>query len=325
MLRKLFIALLLAWLPCAMVLAQQEKARSMRKNDWWIGVSAGVTHSLAENATSDDFMKNYPGGELQLGTFVNRALGFRLSLGMNPQLGRPGRAQREGDPETYDTHYRFNVLTGFADMMIDLTTLFTPRRKYRPSFDMVAFVGGGALEAFHFDHEKVKDWEFYPVDCWDKTCWGAHAGLLATYRIKPSWDWVLEGSYTITEDRYDGVESRVATSGFVKLHTGFVYHFHQRVWNRPGYRPKSESRVDLVTDEEDPWEPSYTEKDRQKVAKERAKRLEKAQKDNAKRRATKSKVLIKKNKEAKAALKQMKKDRQKRAKAKKEALLYNEI
>lgn len=324
MLKKTIIFLLLAWLPCVMLFAQdEEKQRSMRKSDWFMGVSAGVTHSLAENATSDDFLKNYPGAELQLGTFVNRSLGFRLSVGMNPQLGRPGKAQREGDPETYDTHYRFNVLTGFVDMMVDLTTLFTPRRKYRPSFDMMAFIGGGGLEAFHFDHEKVKDWEFYPVDCWDKTCWAVHMGLQATYRIKPSWDWVLEGSYTVTEDRYDGVESRVATSGFFKLHTGFVYHFHQRTWNRPGYRPNS--KVMLVTDQDDPWEPSYTEKDRQRVAKERAKRLEKAQKENAKRRAAKTKATIKKNKEAQASLKKMRENKKKRLKEQSDAMLYNEI
>lgn len=324
MLRKTIIFLLLTWMSCAAVLAQ-EKERSTRKNDWWIGVSAGVTHSLAENATSDDFIKNVPGAELQLGTFVNRALGFRLSMGMNPQKARPGKAQREGDPETYDTYYSFNVLTGFGDVLIDLTTLFTPRKKYRPTFDLMMFVGGGALESFHFDHEKVKDWEFYPVDCWDKTYWAAHAGLLATYRIKPSWDWVLEGSYTITDGAYDGVASRVATSGFVKLHTGFVYHFHQRQWNRPGYRPTNGVRTKLATDEDDAWEPSYTEKDRQRVAKQRAERLKKAQKANEKRRANRAKELKKRAKQQKEITKKMKEDKKKREKATEQAKLYNEI
>lgn len=323
--KKILICLLLAWLPCVMLFAQEEKERSLRKNDWWIGLSVGVTHSLGENATSNDFIKNYPGGELQLGTFINRALGFRLSLGLNPQFGRPGKAQREGDPEKYDKHYRFNVLTGFGDVLLDLTTLFQPRKKYRPTFDVLMFVGGGGLEAFHFDHQMVADWEYYPVDAWDKTCWAAHAGLLASYRIKPSWDWVLEGSYTLTDGRYDGVESRVATSGFVKLHTGFVYHFHQRAWNRPGYNAANRNRNKLVTDEDDAWEPSYTEQDRQLVAKERAKRLERAQKENAKRRANRQKELIKKNKEARKALKKMHKDKAKRVEEQKRKLLYNEI
>lgn len=311
------LSLLLILLVCfTEALAQKDNERALRKNDWWIGTSIGVTHSLAENATSDDFIKNYPGGELQLGTFVSRVFGFRLSMGINPQLGRPGRAQREGDPETYDTHYRFNVLTAYLDGMVDLTTLFTSKRKkYRPTFDMSLFVGGGMLEAFHFDHDKVADWVYYPVDPWDKTCWGAHAGLLASYRLSPHWDWMLEGSYNITESRYDGVDSGVALSGYVKVHTGWVYHFNDR----------TSKQVKLRNEIDDSWQPSYTQKDRQRVAKERQERLAKARKANEKRRAARAAELKKKNEAAKKANKRMRDEKAEREKKKAEAKLYNEI
>lgn len=311
------LSLLLILLVCfTEALAQKDNERALRKNDWWIGTSIGVTHSLAENATSDDFIKNYPGGELQLGTFVSRVFGFRLSMGINPQLGRPGRAQREGDPETYDTHYRFNVLTAYLDGMVDLTTLFTSKRKkYRPTFDVSLFVGGGMLEAFHFDHEKVADWVYYPVDPWDKTCWGAHAGLLASYRLSPHWDWMLEGSYNITESRYDGVDSGVALSGYVKVHTGWVYHFNDR----------TSKQVKLRNEIDDSWQPSYTQKDRQRVAKERQERLAKARKENEKRRAARAAELKKKNEAAKKANKRMREEKAEREKKKAEAMLYNEI
>lgn len=311
------LSLLLILLVCfTEALAQKDNERALRKNDWWIGTSIGVTHSLAENATSDDFIKNYPGGELQLGTFVSRVFGFRLSMGINPQLGRPGRAQREGDPETYDTHYRFNVLTAYLDGMVDLTTLFTSKRKkYRPTFDVSLFVGGGMLEAFHFDHEKVADWIYYPVDPWDKTCWGAHAGLLASYRLSPHWDWMLEGSYNITESRYDGVDSGVALSGYVKVHTGWVYHFNDR----------TSKQVKLRNELDDSWQPSYTQKDRQRVAKERQERLAKARKANEKRRAARAAELKKKNEAAKKANKRIREEKAEREKKKAEAKLYNEI
>lgn len=296
--------------------AQEDGGRALRKNDWWIGTSIGVTHCLAENATSQDFMKNYPGMELQVGTFVSRVLGFRLSMGLNPQLGRPGEAQREGDPELYDTHYRFNVLNAYVDGMIDLTTLFTSKRKkYRPTFDLTMFVGGGLLESFHFDHEKVADWIYYPVDPWDKTFWGAHAGLLASYRIGSHWDWMLEGSYNLTDSKYDGVDSGVALSGYVKMHTGFVYHFHDR----------TSKNVKLRNDIDDSWQPSYTEKDRQRAAKATAKRLEKARKENEKRRADRMKELKRKNEEAQKAAKRMREEKADRDKKKAEARLYNEI
>lgn len=265
-------ALVFLILSCASVaMAQKNDERALRKNDWWIGTSIGVTHSLAENATSDDFMKNYPGAELQLGTFVSRTLGFRLSMGLNPQLGRPGQAQREGDPEVYDTHYRFNVLNAYFDGLVDLTTLFTSKRKkYRPTFDMILFAGGGMLEAFHFDYEKVANWTYYPVNPWDKTYWGAHAGLLASYRISPHWDWMLEGSYNITDSRYDGVDSGVALSGYVKLHTGWVYHFNDR----------TSKNVRLRNEIDDSWQPGYTQQDRMRAKKVQEKRLAEARKNN---------------------------------------------
>lgn len=269
--RRICLLLITTGLFFAHAFAQEEGENALRKNDWWLGGSLGVTHSLAENATSDDFVKNYPGVELQLGTFVSRVFGFRLSMGVNPQLGRPGQAQREGDPEVYDTHYRFNVLTGYLDGMVDLTTLFTSKRKkYRPSFDVTMFAGGGVLESFHFDHEKVADWTYYPVDAWDKFYWAAHAGLLATYRISPHWDWMLEGSYNITDSRYDGVDSGVALSGYVKLHTGWVYHFNDR----------TSKQVHLRNELDTSWQPSYTDKDRQRVIRDRERRIEEARKAN---------------------------------------------
>lgn len=261
-------------------LAQQDNERALRKNDWWIGSSIGVTHSLAENATGNDFLKNYPGGEFQIGTFLSRDFGLRLSMGLNPQSGRPGQAQREGDPETYNTHYHFNVLTGYVDGLVDLTTIFTDKRKkYRPSFDMILFVGAGGLESFHFEHEKVADWIYYPVDPWDKFCWAAHVGLMASYRIGKHWDWTLEGSYNFTESRYDGVESGVALGVYAKLHTGWVYHFNDR----------TSKVVRLRSEDDGSWQAGYTRRDRERVVRAQTKRIEQSRKAAAKLRAAQRK------------------------------------
>ena len=285
-----------------------------KRLDWWLGASVGVTHSLAENATSTDFIHNYPGVDMQVGTFFSRALGMRLSMGLNPQLGRPGKAQREGDPETYDKNYRFMVLTGYLDALVDLTTLFTPRKKYRPSFDMLLYAGAGGLESFHFSRQ-VLEWTYYPVDTWDKTCWAAHAGLMASYRLSPHWEWTLEGSYNITTSDYDGVEGKVYLSGYVKLHSGFIYHFYE-----PG-----NSRVRLSTEDTSGWEPSYTYQDRAKAKKLQHKKLEQARKETAKRRAQHNKEIQRKNREAQKANRAAAKSKQKRVEAKEMAKRYNEI
>lgn len=298
-----------------MLLSAQEwgTAEAPHRLDWWYGASVGVTHSLAENATSNDFMKNYPGVDMQLGTFFSRSFGARLSWGLNPQLGRPGEAQRRGDPEKYDTHYRFNVLTGYIDGLVDLTTLFSQRKKYRPTFDVLFFLGGGVLESFDFD-KKVLDWEYYPVDYFDKVSWAAHAGLMTSYRFSPHWDWTLEGSYNITKSDYDGVAGHVYLSGYVKLHTGLVYHFYQR----------GTDKVRLSTDDTSGWTPSYTEKDREKARQAEYKRIAEARKANEKRRAQKEREAFKRAEQVREANERIRKEKERRAEAKAEAELYHE-
>lgn len=310
----LVIALLMA---CTTAWAQKtqhadEWGNGKKRLDWWVGASLGVTHSLGENATSADMIHNYPGLDMQLGTFFTRSFGMRLSIALNQQMGRPGQAQREGDPETY-TNYRFQVLTGYVDALIDLTTLFQPRKKYRPKFNTLIYVGGGGLESFDFDL-KVMDWEYYPVDYFDKKYWSAHAGMMISYRFAPHWDWMLEGSYAITDDRYDGIDSRVTLSGFVKAHTGLVYHFYDR----------SNEKVRLTTDDDGGWEPSYTKKDREKVQKEEHKKMERARKETAKRRADRNKEVEKRNKEARKANAQIRKEKERKSKLEAEKKLYNE-
>ena len=312
--KKILLLLAVSLMCSGMAMAQEWGTKEApHRLDWWYGASIGVTHSLAENATSDDFVHNYPGVDMQLGTFFSRVFGMRLSWGLNPQLGRPGKAQREGDPEKYDTHYRFQVLTGYVDALVDLTTLFQPRKKYRPTFDMLFFIGAGGLESFNFD-KKVIDWEYYPVDYFDKICWAAHAGLMASYRFSPHWDWTLEGSYNVTESRYDGIEGHVYLSGYVKLHTGLVYHFYDR----------TSRKVRLTTEDTSGWEPSYTDKDREKAKQAEAKRIEEARKAMEQRRAEKAKRFEERRKEVQKANEQLRKEKEERARKKEEGHLYNE-
>lgn len=313
--KKILSLFFIALMTCHIVKAQEEWGTkdAPYRLDWWFGASVGVTHSLAENATSADLIHNYPGVDMQLGTFFTRAFGMRLSWGLNPQLIRPGEAQRKGDPEKYDTYCRFNVLTGYVDGLVDLTTLFSPRKKYRPKFDVLMYVGGGLLESFDFD-KKVVDWEYYPVDYWDKTCWAAHAGMMVSYRFSPHWDWTLEGSYNITDSEYDGVKGHVALSGYVKVHTGLVYHIYQ----------KGLDKVRLSTDEHSEWTPSYTEKDRERARQAELKRIAEARKANEKRTREKEREVFKRSEQVQKANERLKKEKQKRREQEKEQRLYNE-
>lgn len=309
---KRIICLLVVILLSSMTMWAQKYEQTPKKWDWWLGGSLGVTHSLAENATADDFFHNLPGLEMQLGMFFNRAAGMRLSWGLNPQMSRPGLAQREGDPETYDTHYRFNVMSGYLDLMLDMTRLFS-RKKYRPTFDVMLFAGAGGLESFDFSH-KVVDWEYYPVDYWDHLYWAAHAGFLATYRVSSRWDFMVEGSYNITDGAYDGVKSNIKIGGYLKLHLGMMFHLYDR----------SNNKVRLATADDTGWTPSYTEKDRERARDAQRKRLARARKETEKRQANRAKEVQRKNEEAQKARKQQAKARKRLDKEAAEKRLYNE-
>lgn len=286
-----------------------------KRMDWWIGASVGSTLSFADNAPNSNFVKNFPSIDVQLGTFFSRAFGVRFGASVARQSGEADAVAKSLDPAKYDSYYRFYLMHAYADGVLDLTTLFAPRRKYRPKVDVMVFAGPSLIEAVHFDM-KLKDWDEYPVDYQDKTCWSFHAGLTTAYRFSSHWDWTLEASYNIIESRYDGVEENAALSGFLKFHTGFVYHIYDR-------RDKNKFR--LTTDIDSEWAPRYTEKDREKIRQEERERINKARKEMNKRRVAKSERIRKHNEEVKKANEQIRKNKEKRAKEWEEKKKYNEI
>ncbi|MBR3541685.1 MAG: hypothetical protein IKO08_09530, partial [Bacteroidales bacterium] len=140
--------------------------------------------------------------------------------------------------------------------------------------------------------------------------------LMTAYRFSSHWDWTFEASYNVTESRYDGVEEKTSASGFLKLHTGFVYHIYDR---------RDKNRFRLTTDIDSEWAPRYTEKDREKILKEERERIEKARKEMAKQRESKSERIRKHNEEVKKANERIRKSKEKRAKEWEEKNKYNEL
>ena len=317
MMKYLFICLFVA-LSCVSSFGQQEEWGTIdvpTRMDWWIGASAGSTLSFSDNAPGNNFFKNIPSLDIQLGTFFTRAFGVRFGASVARQSGEADAAAKSLDPGKYGSYYRFYLMHAYADGVLDLTTLFAPRRKYRPKVDVMVFAGPALIEAVHFDM-KLKDWDVYPVDYNDKTCWSFHAGLTIAYRFSSHWDWSLEASYNMIESRYDGVEENASLSGFLKFHTGLVYHIYDR---------RDRNRYRLTTDIDSDWAPRYTERDREKIRKEERERIAKARKETEKRRATKSERIRKHNEEVKKANEQIRKSKEKRAKEWEEKKLYNEL
>lgn len=317
MMKYLFICLFVA-LSCVSSFGQQEEWGTIdvpKRMDWWIGASVGSTLSFSDNAPNNNFVKNFPSIDVQLGTFFSRAFGVRFGASVARQSGEADAAAKSLDPGKYGSYYHFYLMHAYADGVLDLTTLFAPRRKYRPKVDVMVFAGPALIEAVHFDM-KLKDWDVYPVDYNDKTCWSFHAGLTTAYRFSSHWDWSLEASYNMIESRYDGVEGNASLSGFLKFHTGLVYHIYDR---------RDRNRYRLTTDIDSDWAPRYTEKDREKIRQEERERIRKARKEMDKRRATKNERIRQHNKEVRNANERIRKSKEKRAKEWEEKKLYNEL
>lgn len=315
--KKLLIILCSSLMSCLASFGQKEEWGTIdvpTRMDWWISASAGSTLSFADNAPSNNFVKNFPSIDVQLGTFFSRAFGVRFGASVARQSGEADDAARSLNPEKYDTYYHFYLMHAYADGVLDITTLLAPRRKYRPKFDVMVFAGPALVEAVHFDM-KLKDWFDYPVDYHDKTCWSFHAGLMTAYRLTSHWDWSLEASYNMIESRYDGVEENASLSGFLKFHTGLVYHIYDR---------RDRNRYRLTTDIDSDWAPRYTEKDREKIRQEERQRIQKARKELEKRRATKSERIRQHNEDVKKANEQIRKRKENRAKEWEEREKYNE-
>ena len=316
--KKILIILCCSLMSFVTSFGQQEEWGTIdvpKRMDWWIGASVGTTVSFADNAPSHSFRKNIPSLDIQLGTFFTRAFGVRFGGSVAPQTGEADVIAKELDPAKYNSYYRFYLMHAYADGVLDLTTLFAPRRKYRPKVDVMVFAGPALIEALHFDM-KLKEWDEYPVDYQDKTCWSFHAGLMTAYRFSSHWDWTLEASYNVTDSRYDGVEENASLSGFMKLHTGFVYHIYDR---------RDKNRYRLTTDIDSDWVPRYTEEDREKIRQEERERIKKARKKMENRRAIKSERIRQHNEEVKKANERIRKEKEKRIKEWEEKKKYNEI
>ena len=71
-----------------------------KHGDWYLGLGAGFSQSLAENAMSTDFIAHQtPSVNLLFGHNFNPAFGFRLTGGVNMQVSRCSEAAANAMPE----------------------------------------------------------------------------------------------------------------------------------------------------------------------------------------------------------------------------------
>ena len=231
--------------------AAQSYVQKHKGGDFYMGVGAGFSQSLAENAVKTDFITHQiPSANLMIGYNFTPTFGLRLLGGVNAQTSRCSNAAQKALPQVYGNgRYGFMNLTGSLSALINVTNIFFGYDNDRPvtwSFLM----GAGYLNSFGFDKDKINKWNeypYYPVDPNGGSYISGHAGLQCAVKVSEPLDIDVELRANATDNKYNGVSNGNHLDFYVDLMINLVYHFKNHSQHlRRFCPPKRESYVDPV-------------------------------------------------------------------------------
>lgn len=205
------------------------------RDNLFLGVHLGFNGAYGENIriyrTSEYIKSNRLGGMLSVGKFFTPVFGVRGTLGFMRQRGRAEKEPREAYPEYYgDGFYDFSNFQGFADIMLDMHSLFFKYREDR-RFHFIPIFGVGFNSTFAFDEEKARRFAEAPAPYRINTAsdlyWALRAGFILNYRISKRWDLDLEIHMDATDDKYNGVIDDRIYDGYLVTMLGLKYNIRR--------------------------------------------------------------------------------------------------
>lgn len=205
---------------------------SVKAQDFYVGANISKTFSMSENMRANGLYQGYPGINVNIGDNFTRVFGMRLSLGANPQFGYAGKMLIDAFPKEFK-RYDFLTLSGYADIVLNLTELFLAPDHYRT--DALYFVlGGGALKVSNFsDNVHGEYWnKYYPVDTKGGLYGVAHLGFGTNLKLSGKADFNLELKYNFVADKYNGVSYGGKYDGYIDLNIGVNWFFSRRYKER---------------------------------------------------------------------------------------------
>lgn len=243
------ITLRVAWIAGLALCLSSSSAQTLNKHkhgDWYFGIGGGFSQSLAENANNTDFIfHQLPSINMLLGHNFSPTFGIRLTGGVNMQISRCSEAAVTAMPEVYgDGRYSFKCLTGSMSFVFNLTNTFFGYDADRPvSWSFI--VGGGAMQTFGFEDEKLALWNqtpnperpYYPVNKESRRYLVAHTGIHMDIRVNEPWDINVDLRVNGTDNMYNGVANGNSIDFYVDLMANFVYHFKNGKQQLRRFRP----------------------------------------------------------------------------------------
>lgn len=221
-------------------------------DNWFVGGSVGMSHSLSENTRFGNFFEaQRPSFQAEIGKYFYPSFGMRLTLGYKQQKGRaeweicelPNLYLKDGSPvPNHFGFYDFSIFTTYLDALINFTNIVTPYREHR-LFNLVGILGLGYTRSIYFDDNKLDKWRStdyyignpvgnpgampitYDVDSKNKDYLAVHIGLQGRFRLNDAWDLNAEVVYNVTDDAYNGVRFDRVYDTYFDMLVGVNYHF----------------------------------------------------------------------------------------------------
>lgn len=223
--RKVLLNILFLALSCTMAQAQNIALRPYAfSENWTFGVGAGMAYTMAENTGKAPFADNTALNlHIQASKWFRPTVGLRAEVQMGKHKGSVNREMTTYKPTIGPYGFKLNSYN--LQLLLNLTNcIFGYNEDGR--FDLTAFAGGGWLCSYDFD-DAAKQWQnnYYPIDTHKSISPMARVGASVSYRVHNMVSLSLEGAYTITNDKYNGVtyDSHPFDS-YCDLRLGLTFH-----------------------------------------------------------------------------------------------------
>ena len=225
---------------------EADTLRSLRHykggDNWFIGIHAGMNHSLSENARFGDFMDmTKPGFAISVGKYFSPAIGARVMLSYMKQQSRANNEMIEAFPSIYgEGNYGFHNIGGYFDGLFNLNNIFG-QYKESTRFNVYGILGFGFNATGGFD-DKVEDWSKhlnsegqhtgYQVYTENSAYFSLRGGLGLSYMLSNALDLNLELTAHGADDAYNGTRYDRKYDTYVGAMLGLTYHFKDHYGDR---------------------------------------------------------------------------------------------
>ena len=215
---------------------EADTLRSLRHykggDNWFIGIHAGMNHSLSENARFGDFMDmTKPGFAISVGKYFSPAVGARVMLSYMKQQSRANSEMIEAYPNVFgEGNYGFHNIGGYFDGLFNFNNIFG-QYKESTRINVYGILGFGFNATGGFD-DKVETWSGYKVFTDNGTYFSLRGGLGLSYMLSNALDLNLEVTAHGADDAYNGTRYDRKYDTYVSAMLGLTYHFKDHYGDR---------------------------------------------------------------------------------------------